>query len=78
MATRGLEVNLEKTKVMVTGEGTNHIMQSGRWPSGCCGSGVGVKSILSKECNKWCHVRYSGLRSVNGVENFQCPTYRGG
>ena len=78
MEARGMRVNLDKTKVMVTGKGTNHIIQSGRWPCGCCGRGVGVNSILCLQCNKWCHQRCSGLRNVNGVENFQCLACREG
>jgi len=33
-----------------------------------------VNSILGIECNKWCHLRCSGLKKVTGVQGFQCPS----
>ena len=73
MELRGLKVNLEKTKSMVTGKRAAEAVQSGRWPCGCCGRGVGSNSVLCVECNKWCHQRCSGLRNLRGVRNFVCP-----
>ena len=73
MELRGLKVNLEKTKVMVTGKETNQMLNSGKWPCGCCGKGVGTNSIMCFKCNKWCHQRCSGLKRVTGVQNFKCP-----
>ena len=43
---RGLKVNLEKTKLLVTG------VRGGRYPCGVCSRGVGVNSILCISCNK--------------------------
>ena len=63
-----------RTKMMVTGKKTKENVQVGRFPCGVCGSGVGVNSILCVECNKWCHKRCSGLRNLNGVVDFCCPT----
>ena len=74
MEKRGLKVNMEKTKTMVTGKGTNERVQSGRWPCACCGRGVGSNSVLCIECNRWCHKRCSGLRNLRGVRDFVCPT----
>lgn len=70
---RGLKINIEKTKLMVTGRQHSKNVQSGRWPCGCCGSGVGVNSLLCAKCKKWCHLRCSGLKSVKTVQNFCCP-----
>ena len=55
MERRGLKINLGKTKFMKTGKEAKEKVQSGRWPCGCCGRGVGVNSILCIDCNKWCH-----------------------
>jgi len=52
MESKGLKVNMEKTKLMVTGKESRHRVQSGRWSCGCCDKGVGVNSILYIECNK--------------------------
>jgi hypothetical protein len=78
MELKGLKVNMEKTKLMVTGKESTRRVQSGRWSCGCCGKGVGVNSILCVDCNNWCHLRCSGLRKVSGVHNFQCPSCRKG
>jgi len=43
MESKGLKVNMEKTKLMVTGKELRHRVQSGRWPCGCSGKGVGSK-----------------------------------
>ena len=48
----GLKLNMEKTKSMVTGNKARERLQSGRWPCGCCGRGVGANSVLCTECNK--------------------------
>ena len=72
MERRGLRVNLNKTKIMVTGK-ENEIVQSGRYPCGVCGGGVRDNSILCTLCDKWCHKRCSGLASLRGVTGFRCP-----
>ena len=55
MEQRELKTNMEKTKSMVTESKARERIQSGRWPCGCCGRGVGANSVLCTECNKWCH-----------------------
>jgi len=39
---------------------------------GCCGKGEGVNSKVCIECNKWCHLKCSGLKKLWGVQGFQC------
>ena len=70
---RGLKINLDKTKIMVTGKESVPI-RSGRYPCGVCGRGVGVNSVLCVSCSLWCHKRCSGLQSVVGAVDFVCPT----
>ena len=41
MESKGLKVNMEKTKVIVTGK-VGEIVQSGRFPCSVCGQGVGA------------------------------------
>ena len=69
---RGKKVNLSKTKLPVTGKKAE-IIESGQHPCAVCGQGVGVNSVLCDSCNKWCHKRCSGLRSLN-VSNFRCSS----
>lgn len=78
MEQRGLKINMEKTKLMVSGKPANTRVESGRWPCSGCGRGVGVNSILCMRCNRWCHRRCTGLRNLRGMQNFICPTCRMG
>ena len=77
MERRGLKINMEKTKVMVSGRNRQQEERRGRFPCGCCGRGVGANSILCSTCSRWCHKRCSGLRRVTGVRDFVCPRCRG-
>ena len=70
---RGLKVNMEKTKMMVTGRSSTQKIKTGKWSRGCCGKGVESNSILCTECKSWCHKRCSGLKRLVGVQNFKCP-----
>ena len=62
MEKRGLKVNQQKTKFLVTGKKREAAVESGRYACGVCGSGVGVNSILCSSCSKWTHKRSSGPR----------------
>ena len=78
---RGLKVNLEKTKMLVTGGEVRDVMWVGRYPCGVCGRGVGANSVLCTACGKCCHKRCSGLGrlSTAAVSLFRCPACaRGG
>ena len=74
MERRGLKVNLEKTKVLVTGKPIETRRETGRYPCGVCSSGTGCNSILCTQCNKWVHKRCSGLASFASVRDFRCST----
>ena len=75
---RGLKINIEKTKVMVTGRAPVVRWNTGRFPCSCCGRGVGSNSVLCTGCSRWCHLRCSGLRSINErEENYRCPKCEG-
>ena len=52
MKHRGVKINTEKTKSVVTGNKARERIQSGRWSCGCCGRGVGTNFVLCTECNK--------------------------
>jgi len=78
MERRGLKVNMEKTKVMLTGRRPNKRQEEGKYPCGCFGKNVGVNSVLCTGCGKWCHKRCSGLSNVNAAgENYKCPSCLG-
>jgi len=47
---RGMRVNMNKTKVMISGEWQKVAQKAVRWPCGVCGRGVGNNSI---QCSSW-------------------------
>ena len=59
---KGLKVNAGKSKVMVGGEGAGDVEETGTWPCGVCGKGVGRNSLQCTSCRKWVHKRCSGVR----------------
>ena len=61
---RGLKINLDKTKIMLTGKKSVRF-RSGRYPCGVRGRGVGVNSVLCVRCSLCCHKRCSGLQNVS-------------
>ena len=68
MKIRCLRVNIEKTKLMVSGASGTDLVQLGS-------RGVGINLIPCTQCDRWCHKRYSGLRSFNTSRTFVCPKY---
>ena len=74
LESRGMRVNVTKTKFMVSGEPSRQA-ESGRWPCSVCKKGVEVNSILCCCCKKWCHKRCSGLTVgvVSHIGDFICP-----
>ena len=73
MESKGLRVNMEKTKVMCCKVRSGQAENSGKWPCGVCRRGVGVNAIVCNKCKKWVHKRCSGLSgSLNAVVGFEC------
>jgi len=58
---RGITVNMNKTKVMISGERQKALQKAARWPCGVCGRGVGSNSIQCTSCHKWVHKKCSGI-----------------
>lgn len=61
MEVKGLRVNMEKTKVMRCEVGSGQVLESGNFPCGVCGKGVGRNSIVCTCCRKWIHYKCSGV-----------------
>jgi len=55
MENRGMRVNMNKTKVMISGEWQKVMQKTVRWPCCVCGRGVGNNSIQCTSCKKWKH-----------------------
>ena len=78
MESKGLKVNLSKTKILVSGKECESVVTSGEHPCSVCGRGVRANSVLCTECRKWVHKRCSGLRVRSVTEEiareYVCPT----
>jgi len=59
---RGMRVNMNKAKVMISGECQKPMQKAARWPCGVCGRGVGSNSIQRTSCHKWVHKKCSGIK----------------
>ena len=61
METKGLRVNMGKTKVLVSGPELGVLKKSGKNPCSVCLTGTGSNSISCKSCKQWVHKRCSGI-----------------
>jgi len=58
---KGMRVNMNKTKVMISGE--RQVRQKAvRWRCGVCSKGVGSNSLQCISCHKWVHKKCSGIK----------------
>jgi len=58
----GMRVNMNKTKVMISGERQKPVQKTARWPCSVSGRGVGSYSIQCTSCQKWVHKKCSGIK----------------
>ena len=70
---RGMRVNMNKTKVMISGERQKVTQKAVRWPC-VCGRGVGNNSIQCTSCQKWIHRKCCGIKSsmYKAMKTFVC------
>ena len=55
---RGLKANVNKTKLMVSGEWQKIMQKAVLWPCGVCRRDVGNNSIQCTRCQKWVHRKW--------------------
>ena len=70
---KGLKMNIGKTKVMVSGRGLHTLQTSGKYPCAVCRKGVPKNSIFCSGCSFWVHKKCSNNpgRLVKDP-NFRC------
>ena len=74
LETKGLKVNVGKTKILKCKVGSGAVEETGKYPCGVCKKGVGKNSILCTKCNKWVHKRCSRIKGkIETNIDFQCP-----
>ena len=61
LESRGLRVNMGKTKMMISGPGLETLKDSGKHPCGVCRKGTGSNAILCVGCLHWVHHKCSGV-----------------
>ena len=61
MESKGLHVNMKKTKFLVSGDDQNVLQKSGKYPCAFCCSGVARNSILCSQCMLWVHKTCRGI-----------------
>jgi hypothetical protein len=78
LESKGLKVNVGKSKVMKCGVDLKKSVETGKWPCGICKKGVGRNSIKCQLCKKWIHKKCSGLsgRLVEGIK-YSCGVCTG-
>jgi len=72
-----MRVNMNKTKVMISGEQQKVMHKAVRWPCGVCGKSVGNNSIQCTSCQKWVHRKCSGKKGsmYKVMKTFICRGY---
>ena len=78
LESKGLKVNMGKTKVMISGRDLHTLQTSGKYPCALCRKGVGKNSIFCSGCSFWVHKKCSDIpgRLVEDPD-FRCRRYLG-
>ena len=61
LESKGLKVNMGKTKVMISGKDLHTLQTSGKYPCAVCRKGVGKNSIFCSGCSFWVHKKCSSI-----------------
>ena len=78
LESKGLHVNMTKTKFMASGLGLDILQDSGKFPCAVCRTGVGGSSVQCSKCNLWVHYKKcSGLKTLSDDMSYECPCCRG-
>ena len=59
---KGMRVNMNNTKVMISGERQKVRQKAVRSPCGVCSKGVGSNSLQCSSCQKWVHKKCSDIK----------------
>ena len=74
MESKGLRVNMRKTKLMISGHGLDLLRDSGAFPCAVCRTGVGTNSIQCSRCSFWVHKKCCGFKGkITANPDYVCP-----
>ena len=75
---KGLRVNVGKTKIMPSVHNAPRPTDSSEYPCGVCSKGVGSNSIECNSCKLWIHKRCTNLKGRLKLDpTFKCKKCRG-
>ena len=70
---KGLQVNVGKTKILVSAHNATKPVDSSKFPCGVCNKGIGNNSIKCNFCGFWVHKRCSNIKGpLKPAPNFKC------
>ena len=71
---RGMGVNMNKTKAMISRERQKPVPKAARWPCGVYGRGVGSNSVQCTSCQKWVDKKCSDIKGsmYKVMQSFIC------
>ena len=72
METKGLRVNMGKTKIMVSRVNLQTLKDSGKYPCSVCRKGVGSNSIYCAGCSHWVHKCSGVIGSLKSNPDYRC------
>ena len=73
MAKKELRVNMDKTKLIVSGSNLDVLRKSEKYPCGVCQAGVSRNAIQCGCCRQWVHNKCSGIKGPLTLDlNFEC------
>jgi len=69
-----MRVNMNKTKVIISGERQKMRQKALRWSCGVCSKGVGSNSLQCTSGQKWVHKKCSGINGsmLKAAKSFIC------
>ena len=78
LESKGLHVNMTKTKFMASGLGQDILQDPSKFPCAMCHTGVGRSSIRCSKCNLWVHYKKcAGLKTLSEDLSYESPLCRG-
>ena len=78
MESKGLRVNMPKTKCLVSDGSTKSTRDTGKYPCSICHRGVGENSVFCVGCKHWVHKKCSKIKGrLRESPDFRCGKSRG-
>ena len=78
METKGLHVDMKKTKFLLSDDDQDFLQKSGKYPCALCYSWVSKSCILCSKCMRWVHKTCSVLtKRLVEDPNYICPRCKG-